>query len=76
MTEYTDFISINLGSNPPSSTNKAKGHLRVAFCFIGGAGADAKYKSTIFNASMKKRIFLSLKNYFRTDKLKATDSPF
>lgn len=33
---HIDSIDFFMGSNPPSSTNKVKGHLRVAFYFIGG----------------------------------------
>ncbi len=35
LTKEHDFIKKIMGSNPPSSTNKVKGHLRVAFYFIG-----------------------------------------
>jgi hypothetical protein len=44
-----------MGSNPPSSTNKAKGHLRVAFCFIGEVAADAKHRSGFSRSLRSKR---------------------
>jgi hypothetical protein len=33
------------GSNPPSSTNKVKGHLRVAFYFIGAFESSTQKKA-------------------------------
>ena len=42
-------------SNPPSSTNNAKGHLRVAFCIIGGVGADEKQRVGFSRSLRSKR---------------------